>query len=155
MSKFRKKTTRELPAISTASLPDIVFILLFFFMSITSLRQTALKVDVKLPVASEINRLTKKTLVSYVHVGTPLKPLQETYGTEPRIQLNDQFAKVSDIASFIEAERQSHTEAEIPQMIVSLKIDESVKMGIVSDIKQELRKVNALHISYSSRKSEK
>jgi biopolymer transport protein ExbD len=155
MSKFRKNSGKELPAISTSSLPDIVFMLLFFFMTTTSMRQNTLKVKVHLPEATEINKMEKKSLVSYVYVGAPITQLQAIYGTEPQIQLNDQFAKVSDIPDFIEAERQARDESEIPQMITSLKVDEFTKMGIVTDIKQELRKAAALHINYSSRKVER
>jgi biopolymer transport protein ExbD len=152
MSKFRKDSGKELPAISTSSLPDIVFMLLFFFMTTTSMRQNTLKVKIHLPEATEINKMEKKSLVSYIYVGAPITQLQNLYGTEPQIQLNDQFAKVSDIPDYIEAERQARDESEIPQMITSLKVDEFTKMGIVTDIKQELRKAAALHINYSSRK---
>lgn len=150
MSRFSKSKAKDLPPISTASLPDIVFMLLFFFMATTSLRQASLKVKIHLPQATEINKMEKKTLVSYIYVGAPIKSLQHLYGTEPQLQLNDNFAKVSDIPDFVEAERQTHDEAEIPQMIFSLKVDEFTKMGIVTDIKQELRKAAALHINYSS-----
>ncbi len=155
MSKFRKDSGKELPAISTSSLPDIVFMLLFFFMTTTSMRQNTLKVKIHLPEATEINKMEKKSLVSYIYVGAPITQLQNLYGTEPQIQLNDQFAKVSDIPDYIEAERQARDESEIPQMITSLKVDEFTKMGIVTDIKQELRKAAALHINYSSRKVER
>jgi len=97
--------------------------------------------------------LEKKSLVSYIYVGPPQKQYTKTYGTEPRIQLNDQFARVSDIPDYILAERAARDEAEIPFMVTSLKVDELTKMQIVGDIKQELRKAAALHINYSSRKA--
>jgi len=152
MSKFRKDDSKELPEVSTASLPDIVFMLLFFFMSTTTMREVTLNVKISLPQATELSKLEKKSLVSYIYVGTPQPQFQKMFGTEPRIQLNDQFAEVSDIPDFITSERQSHNEAEVPQMITSLKVDEFTKMGIVTDIKQELRRISALHINYSSRK---
>ena len=152
MSKFRKDDSKEMPAISTSSLPDIVFMLLFFFMVSTVMRETSLKVKIKLPAASEVSKLEKKSLVSVIYVGTPIVQYQRLYGSEPRIQLNDQLEKIENIIDFIEAERQARDESEIPQMITSLKVDEYTKMGIVTDIKQELRKAAALHINYSSRK---
>jgi biopolymer transport protein ExbD len=151
MSKFRKDDKKETPAISTSALPDIVFMLLFFFMVSTTMRETTLKVKIKLPQASEVTKLEKKSLVSYIYVGTPMNVSQ--YGNEPRIQLNDQFANVGEILDYIEAERQARDESERGQMITSLKVDEYTKMGIVTDIKQELRKAAALHINYSSRKA--
>lgn len=155
MSKFRPDDKKELPPISTASLPDIVFMLLFFFMVSTTMREVTLKVKIHVPDATELSKLEKKSLVSYIYVGTPLPNYQKVFGSEPRIQLNDQFAKVSDIPDYITAERQARDEAEVPFMITSLKVDEYTKMGIVTDIKQELRKISALHINYSSRKKEK
>ena len=152
MSKFRKDGGKELPPISTASLPDIVFMLLFFFMVSTTMREVTLNVDIKLPEATELSKLEKKSLVSYIYVGEPKKQFQKTFGVAPRIQLNDQFANVGDIQDYIIAEREARDEAEQKFMITSLKIDENTKMGIVSDIKQELRKSAALHINYSSRR---
>ncbi len=150
MSKFRKKGGKETPAISTSALPDIVFMLLFFFMVSTVMRETDPLVAVKVPKATEITKLEKKSLVSYVNVGPPMIQYRARMGNEPRIQLNDEFADVGDIGSFIEAERQARDEDEIPFMITSLKVDQYTKMGIVSDIKQELRKAAALHINYSA-----
>lgn len=153
MSKFRKNSNKETPAVSTASLPDIVFMLLFFFMVTTTMREVTLKVRTTLPTATELSKLEKKSLVSYIYVGPPQKQYVKMFGSEPRIQLNDQFAKVSDIPDFILAERAARDEAEIPFMVTSLKVDEFTKMQIVGDIKQELRKAAALHINYSSRKA--
>jgi biopolymer transport protein ExbD len=153
MSKFRKDSKKETPAISTASLPDIVFMLLFFFMVTTTIRDVSLLVKVQLPEATELTKLEKKSLVSYIYVGPPQKQYTKMFGTEPRIQLNDQFAKVSDIPDYILAERAARDEAEIPFMVTSLKVDELTKMQIVGDIKMELRKAAALHINYSSKKA--
>jgi hypothetical protein len=109
---------------------------------------------VQTPRVSEIRKLEKKSLVSYIYVGKPMPQLQAIYGTEPRIQLNDAFATVDDIRDFISSEREQMSEAEQKQMTVSLKIDKDAKMGIVSDIKQELRKANALRINYSARRGD-
>lgn len=152
MSKFRKNTKKEMGAISTASLPDIVFMLLFFFMVTTVMRETTLFVDVLTPKATEIKKMEKKSLVSYIYIGAPIKRLQASYGTSARIQLNDAFATVEEIQAFIATERESRDEKEIPYMTASIKADETVKMGIITDVKQELRKANALKINYSTRK---
>lgn len=153
MSKFRNSNTKETPAVSTASLPDIVFMLLFFFMVTTTMREVTLKVRTTLPTATELTKLEKKSLVSYIYVGPPQKQYAKVYGSEPRIQLNDQFAKLNEISDFIIAERAARDESEIPFMVTSLKVDEYTKMQIVGEIKQELRKAAALHINYSSRKA--
>ena len=154
MSRFKKDNKKEMAAISTASLPDIVFMLLFFFMVTTVMRETTLFVNVITPKATEIKKMEKKSLVSYIYIGPPIKRLQSSYGTSARIQLNDAFASVDEIQEFIATEREARDEKEIPYMTASIKADESVKMGIITDVKQELRKANALKINYSTRKGD-
>lgn len=141
-----------MPAISTASLPDIIFMLLFFFMVTTKMRENTLKVKVILPKATELQKLERKSLVSYVYIGTPTPVFAKTLGTAPRIQLNDAFAVPTDIPLFVESERTKMNENEIPLMTVSLRCDKDIKMGIVSEVKQQLRKANALKINYSATK---
>ena len=150
MSRFKPGKTKETPQISTASLPDIIFILLFFFMVVTVMREVELKVKVKLPDATELTKLEKKSLVSYIYIGKPTKKYQISYGSAPRIQLNDSFADVNDIAAFVEIERNNTPEGSRKAMTFALRVDVDVKMGIVSDVKQELRKSDALKINYSA-----
>ncbi len=152
MSRFKQSRGKQVKAINTASLPDIVFMLLFFFMVTTVMRETELKIQVRVPDATEIKKLEKKSLVSYIYIGKPHRALQKTFGSEPRIQLNDQFATPSDIRDFVTSEREQMDENDQKQMTISLKIDRDTKMGIVTDVKQELRKASALKINYSSRK---
>ena len=153
MSKFRKDKSKDTPGISTASLPDIVFMLLFFFMVTTVMRETTIMVKQTMPDATEIKKLEKKSLVSYIYIGSPVERMQATYGPKARIQLNDAFANVSDIPQYINTERAERDEKEIPFMTASIKADKDTKMGLVTDVKQELRKANALKINYSTRKS--
>lgn len=155
MAKFNRKGKGGTPAISTASLPDIVFMLLFFFMVTTTMREVDLKVKVHMPEATQSKKLEKKSLVSVIYIGTPRPKYQKAFGTEPKVQLNDKFANVSDIRQFIESERAARDESEAPLLTTSLKVDEDCKMGIVTDVKQELREVQALKINYSSRKLKK
>lgn len=152
MARFRKDSGSKSVKINTASLPDIIFMLLFFFMVTTTMRETTLFVRTQLPPASEIQKLERKSLVSFIYIGPPLQ--SQVFGTEPRIQLNDAFASVSEIASFVSAEREARPEAERPLMTTSLKVDRDTKMGIVTDVKQELRLVNALKINYSTTRGE-
>ncbi|MEC7646351.1 MAG: biopolymer transporter ExbD [Bacteroidota bacterium] len=152
MSKFRKNGKKKMQAISTASLPDIVFMLLFFFMVTTVMRETTLFVTITTPKATEIKKLEKKSLVSYIYIGPPIKRMQASYGTAARIQLNDSFASVDEIQEFIASEQEARDEKEVPYMTTSIKADESAKMGIITDVKQELRKANSLKINYSTRK---
>lgn len=150
MAAFRKKGSKEVPAISTGSMPDIIFMLIFFFMVTTSMRKSSVKVSQNLPQATEVQKLEKKSLVSFIYIGAPSNTTD--YGTEPRIQLNDDFAGVNEIITFISRERLGHKDEDIPKLTTSLKIDKEVKMGIVTDVKQELRKCSALRINYSAKK---
>ena len=152
MSKFKKSEKKEVPAMSQGSLSDIVFMLLFFFMVTTQMRETENKVQVKTPSASEVVKLERKDLNSYINVGQPIKSLQAQYGTEARIQLNDSFKTTDDIRDFVAAERESMSEADRQFMTVSIRADQDVRMGIITDIKQELRRCSALKIMYSARK---
>lgn len=151
MSKFKKKKDGALPAINTSSLPDIVFMLLFFFMVATVMRENTLKVQNTLPYADQVEKLDKKDLVMYIYAGKPNPRYQGSAGTEARVQLNDNFADVDDIQQFIFAEREAKREELIPYLTTSLKVDEETRMGLVSDIKLELRKAEALKINYTTR----
>lgn len=157
MSKFKKKINKGAQAINTASLPDIVFMLLFFFMVSTVMRETQLQVKVTVPQATEVKKIEKKSLVSYIYIGNPVSRLIELYGTEPIIQLNDKLINEEGIPSepvkdFVLAEREKMDEADRNKMTVSLRIDQGIKMGKVSDVKQALRYANALKINYSARR---
>ena len=152
---FKKGEKKEMPAIASGSLSDIVFMLLFFFMVTTQMRETENKVLVKLPEASEVAKLERKDLTANINIGSPTRQYQALYGTDARIQLNDSFKTIADIRDFIASERDAMSEAERSLMTVNLRVDEDVRMGIVSDVKQELRRCSALKIMYSARKPAK
>ena len=154
MAKFRKGSSRGMASYSSSSLSDIVFMLLFFFMVTTSMRETENKVMIKLPEASEVVKLERKDLASYINIGTPIQTFQAQYGTDARIQLNDSFKTTDDIRDFVAAERDAMSEVDRQFMTVVLRCDENVRMGIVSDVKQELRRCSALKIMYCARKGE-
>ena len=154
MSRFKKGDKKEMPGITSSSLSDIVFMLLFFFMVTTQMRETENKVVVKIPSASESVKLERKDLSSYINIGTPISSLQAQYGTDARIQLHDSFKTVDDIRDFVAAERDSKSEADRSFMTICIRADQDVRMGIITDVKQELRRCSALKIMYSARKGE-
>lgn len=151
MSKFNKNKKKGSPGINTASLPDIVFMLLFFFMVVTRIKDAELKVKVTIPSATEVAKLEDKSLTSFIFVGKPNPRMQDLYGTSPRIQLNDAIIKdAKEIPVFIQSEKAKLAEYKRDKMIVSLKADKEVRMGIITDVKQELREANALKLNYST-----
>jgi biopolymer transport protein ExbD len=154
MSRFKGKVKKGIPPLSTASLPDIVFMILFFFMVTTTLRQTELKVVVHLPSASQVKKLEKKSVISYIYIGRPISRVQAMYGSEPMIQMNDKLINeegvpTESVQDFILSEREKLPESDKNKMTVSLKIDQNIPMGKVTDVKQALRYANALKINYS------
>ncbi|MFY0592736.1 ExbD/TolR family protein [Roseivirga sp.] len=146
MSKFKKKSesSQDIP---TAALPDIIFMLLFFFMVTTVLRETELKVKQEIPRAEQLVKLEKKKLVTYLYVGAPK---DESMGTEPLIQANDAFISTNNIVQWVNEEKSKLSEVERDQITISLKVDEKTKMGIIVDIQTELREANARKIMYAA-----
>jgi biopolymer transport protein ExbD len=152
MSKFSKKRGSASPEVSTASLPDIIFMLLFFFMVVTVLRDSELKVKVSTPYATQLTKLEEKSLVNYLYIGRPMIKYQSVYGTKPRLQLGDKFASVAEIPLFLEKHKIKVPEAKRPRITSSLRVDGDVTMGIVQDVKTQLRKSGQLRVNYSAKK---
>lgn len=157
MAKFRKKIKGGSQSINTASLPDIVFMLLFFFMVTTVMRETEVQVRVVVPEASQVKKLEKKSLISYIYIGRPVQQLQGIYGIEPMIQMNDKLTNeegipVESVRDFVLFEREKLSEADRNLMTVSLRIDQNIPMGKVDDVKKALRMANALKINYSAKR---
>lgn len=146
MSKFSKKKKGMAP-INTASLPDIVFMLLFFFMVATTLRETTILVKNKLPDATEVKKLEEKRLIMTIYVG---EARDESLGTGDKIQLNDKIATIRDVKRFVDASRKKVPEEDQSYMTTLIKGDINSSVGTINDIKKELRDVNALKITYAT-----
>lgn len=149
MGKFKKKTkaSQEIP---TAALPDIIFMLLFFFMVTTVLRETDILVEQNIPKAEQLRKIERKSLVSYLYVGKPKKA--ESYGVEAKIQANDVFIEPSGVMLWVAKEKDKLAEAERDKITIALKVDSEAKMGIISDVQQQLREANARKLMYNTRK---
>lgn len=142
---FKKKSASTTQGIPTAALPDIIFMLLIFFMVTTVFRETEIEVRTLLPQAEALTKIEQKRLVSYLYIG-PRK--QEGGGVgETAIQVDD--ALVENVANIRQIFNTKVNEE--PRLIVSLKVDEESEMGIVNEVQQELREAGALRINYSSR----
>ncbi|GMQ30321.1 biopolymer transporter ExbD [Algoriphagus confluentis] len=147
MSKFKKKTNTA-TSIPTSALPDIIFMLLFFFMVTTVLREQTILVEQKIPQATQLQKLQKKTLISYIYIGKPKNP--SLYGSEPRVQANDVLITSPDIVQWVNQERDMLPEADRGLITISLKVDKEVKMGPISDVQTELRNADARRVLYAS-----
>ncbi|MFS4493292.1 ExbD/TolR family protein [Maribacter sp. 2308TA10-17] len=150
MSKFKFKKNEKTPEVSTASLPDIVFMLLFFFMTVTVMKDDSLKVVNELPNATEVKKLEKKDRIITIYIGKPAKPFDEVLGEQPKIQINDSFISISDVGAKVLEAINNKPEAIRGFVTISLKVDKKASMGLVDDVKEELRKINALKINYTT-----
>jgi len=146
MSKFKKKKSGALPPISTASLPDIVFMLLFFFMVVTVLRESNLLVMQRLPKGDQVEKLQKDRSI-FIYAGKPA-PGYEKYGKESKIQIGDKYTDVTNIRFALEELRRKLRPELQDKVMVALKVDKETNTGLVTDIKQELREQNLLKLIY-------
>ena len=151
MAKFNKKKSDEVPPISTASLPDIIFMLLFFFMTVTQTKDGEIKVANDIPSADQVQKLDKKDPVVYIYAGKPLPKYQAKFGVNAKIQVNDKFIDVSEVSHYILNYREGLRDALKDVYITALKVDADTNMGLVSDIREQLQEINALKLNYIAR----
>lgn len=145
--KFRKKSIAH-PQIPMTALPDIIFILLFFFMVTTVPKKTAIQVGLQLPKAAQMRKLERKSLISYMYIGKPRQV--EKFGTEPSIQVNDVVITPSEIEKFVQQTQNRLSRVEREQRIIVLKVDEEVKMGLVTAVQNQLRAAGIRRIMYAT-----
>ncbi len=163
MSMFRRHRRHDVPALNTASLPDLIFTVLFFFMIVTHMRQVTLKVQYQVPAGTELTKLTKKSAVTYIYIGARSEEQgarskeqgarskeQGARSGDSFIQMNDKLVSVDEIQDYVIAERNTMSPDDASAMTVSIKADRMVPVGIITDVKQSLRKANALRINYSA-----
>ena len=150
MATIKKNKERATPALSTSSLPDITFMFLFFFMAVTTMKEVTFMVRVSAPTASESTKLENKSLTRYVYVGKPMPHYVKNVGSETQIQLDDAFADVRDIQKYIVETRGAMKEPDQPRMVVCIRADRDTRMGIINDIKKELRQAYALRLVYAA-----
>lgn len=145
MRKFKKNPARTKTRISTASLPDIVFMMLFFFMVSATIRSEEKIVETNIPQARELTTAEKKSLIKELNIG---KPLDGNSGESFKIADGDRIIALEQLHYWVNEQRDGLPETQRDHMVVMLKADRSVDMGIISDIQQELRKNNARKVLY-------
>ncbi len=147
MSRFRRSRP-EMPGLNTASLPDLIFSVLFFFMIVTHMRKVTLKVKYREPQGVELTRLAKKSTVTYIYIGKSLQGSGRSGKTV--IQMNDKIVTPAEIVDYLSEARSKMTPDEQQQMMVSIKADRDTRMEVINEVKQALRQAKALKISYSA-----
>ena len=149
MSRFRQKEKHEVPGLNLAAMPDLIFTVLFFFMIVTHMRDMKPMVRFTIPQGTEVEKARQAGIV-YLFIGKPVNGQGDVVGGESRIQVNDRFVTLDELGAAIEQERSQMSEENRQQMVVSIRADRATEMGLINDVKQELRKVGALHINYSA-----
>ena len=150
-----RRNKKQVPGLNTASLPDLIFTVLFFFMIVTHIRHDAPKVEYRIPQGTELQKLEKKSATIYIYVGKPLTQLQKKEGKEVKVQVNDKYVTPDELTDYIVDERSRMQPEDRRQMTVVLKADRNADKGTVMDVKQALRKADALRISYSAEREER
>ncbi|MBQ2209359.1 MAG: biopolymer transporter ExbD [Prevotella sp.] len=153
MSRFRQ-TRREVPGLNMAAMPDLIFTVLFFFMIVTHMREVKPMVRYAVPQGTELEK-TRKSSIVYLFIGKPVNEQGELVGDEPRIQVNDRYVTLEQLGSEIAAERAKMSDDDRQHMVISIRADRDTEMGVINDVKQELRKAGALNINYSATKKGK
>lgn len=167
----RNRRLREVPILNTASLPDLIFTVLFFFMIVTHMRTTTSKVKYALPQGTELKRLVKKSAVTYIYIGRDLpKTTRETSTVVSpntssassmdvsayKVQLNNRVGTIGEVASFVANEKKRMNPDDQVKMTVSIKADRSTPMYVINAVKRAVRAGGATRINYSAeRESDK
>ena len=152
MSRFRKRQQHEVPGLNLAAMPDLIFTVLFFFMIVTHMRDVKPMVRYEVPQGTELEKTVRKSSVVYLFIGKPVDAQGRVVDGETRIQLNNRYVTIDQIACEIDQERARMSEDDRQHMVVSIRADRDTEMGIINDVKQALRKAGALNINYSATK---
>ena len=144
MAHFQKKSANTKESIPTSALPDIIFMLLIFFMVVTVLREVELQVQIEFTQAENIEKIDQKRLVSYVYIGP--ERLGGGQLGDTAVQIDD--ALVDDMGAIRNIMYDKLMEQ--PRLIVSLRVDRNSEFGIITDVQQELRHAGTLRINYST-----
>lgn len=167
----RNRRLREVPILNTASLPDLIFTVLFFFMIVTHMRTTTSKVKYALPQGTELKRLVKKSAVTYIYIGRAMpETTRETSSVASpntssassmdvsayKVQLNNRVGTIGEVASFVANEKKRMNPDDQVKMTVSIKADRSTPMYVINAVKRAVRAGGATRINYSAeRESDK
>ncbi len=150
MSRFRRRNSHDVPGLNLASMPDLIFTVLFFFMIVTHMRQTELKVRYIVPQGTELEKTGHKGSVVYMYIGRPVDKQGNVLSDETRIQVNDHYVTVEDIPGAIAEARDRMSAEDRMRMTVNIHADRKTEMGVINDVKQALRQAGALRINYSA-----
>ncbi|MBQ6309178.1 MAG: biopolymer transporter ExbD [Prevotella sp.] len=149
MSMFKQRQRRDIPQLNMSSMPDLIFTVLFFFMIVTHMRSVPVMVKHQVPAGKELTKLSKQPVITYIYIGKPLGGAAADSRSSV-VQVNDQIMEVDAISDYMSSLRHSLGKEDAENMIVSLKVDKDTEMGLVSDVKQALRRAHVMRVHYSA-----
>lgn len=148
--RFYRGRNREIPALNTASLPDLIFSILFFFMLVVHMRKTTVHVKYQVPAATELSRLYNNSNVQNIYIGLPVSKSGQVEGDRMVIQLNDSITTIPEIRNYLIQLSAALPPAQRRQLSVSIKADRHADMGMIMDLKQALREAGVLNVSFTA-----
>lgn len=140
MERLFSRHNHTVPGLNTASLPDLIFTVLFFFMIVTHMRRVTLRVKYQMPEGKELTQLARKTTTTYICIGKPIKGAQGS-ANEMVVQVNDKIVPIQQLADALPKGNNDRD--------ACIKADRQTPMWMIMEIKQALRKSGILHINYS------
>ena len=141
--QIRRKKHRSVPGLNMASMPDLIFTVLFFFMIVTHMRNETVKVKLQVPQGTEVTKSSNKFSTINIYIG------RNNYG-DTQIQVNDRMCSLEQVGALVQNFKANLSEESQENLIINLRADRNTDMGIVNDLKKELRNVGALTIRYSA-----
>lgn len=141
--QIRRKKHRSVPGLNMASMPDLIFTVLFFFMIVTHMRNETVKVKLQVPQGTEVTKSSNKFSTINIYIG------RNNYG-DTQIQVNDRMCSLEQVGALVQNFKANLSEESQENLIINLRADRNTDMGIVNDLKRELRNVGALTIRYSA-----
>lgn len=148
--RLYRNRNHDIPALNTASLPDLIFSILFFFMLVVHMRKATVHVKYQVPTATELSRLYNKSSVQYIYIGRPVNKLGQVDGKETVVQLNDHLTSIPEIKNYLVRLSAALPPEQRRQLSVSIKADRHVDMGTIMDLKQALREANVLNVNFTA-----
>lgn len=148
--RLYRNRNHDIPALNTASLPDLIFSILFFFMLVVHMRKATVHVKYQVPTATELSRLYNKSSVQYIYIGRPVNRLGQVDGKDTVVQLNDHLTSIPEIRDYLIRLSAALPPEQRRQLSVSIKADRHVDMGTIMDLKQALREANVLNVNFTA-----
>lgn len=148
--RLYRNRNHDIPALNTASLPDLIFSILFFFMLVVHMRKATVHVKYQVPTATELSRLYNKSSVQYIYIGCPVNKFGQVDGKETVVQLNDHLTSIPEIKNYLIRLSAALPPEQRRQLSVSIKADRHVDMGTIMDLKQALREANVLNLNFTA-----